>query len=483
MGCTEAMTDSRANRGKSSGATTCACSIRGRAAPAGARGSGRLRRLESVQGDTVAPVPDGVDPELPSAAARVEGDRGQSLGRRHEQARFSLLVGVVGQERRAPAPQRAVRVGLDGAHRQEIRAAADADAARERRRKRVRLGRHGGIDTDRQLPRRGQALERRDRRRIVAGGVLDLRQTRAGAGLRPGEKPPVEVGRRRQGHRLADEVHGVVDENPRGRPVAPAQDAASVGVLRRGVDARRSERGRVDPEGVAVHAPRDGRAVRKHAIERPGVGELAARPEVLVPAPPLGPRSGRQPRSRLAHAAGGGLGVRKPAQVGDRARLPDAEQVEVRVGPARKDELPRQVDDPGAARHRSRAGRIADEEDPSAAGDDRDPRRRGARRRVDDAVLEKKVGNGRARDEEKETGQKRDHPGILTEGRRDGQVLRTINSVWSSYCGTSAANASMASNTVSVSSSGPVPAATSAVSRSRPNSSSAASSASETPSV
>ncbi len=225
-------------------------------------------------------------------ASRLAGDLGQAFRRRDEQARLPLLVGVVGQQRRAAAPERAVRVGLDRAHREEIRTCADAGAPGQKPRQRVRLGRNRRIDADGKLSRRRQTLEGGDRGGVVTGGILDFGQAGAGTGIGAREEPPVEVVGGRRGHRPADEIHGIVDENPGRRSIAPAQDAAAVRIFRRRIDSRRPERRRVDPEGMAVHAPGDGRAARKHVVERSRVGKLAARPEILVPASPFDPRSG-----------------------------------------------------------------------------------------------------------------------------------------------------------------------------------------------
>ncbi len=87
---------------------------------------GLPRALEGVEGDAIASIADGMDPELPARPPGASRDLGQPLGRRHEQAALAGLVRVVRQERRAAAAQRAVGVGLDRADGQEVGPSADA---------------------------------------------------------------------------------------------------------------------------------------------------------------------------------------------------------------------------------------------------------------------------------------------------------------------------------------------------------------------
>ena len=103
------------------GATTCACSMRGpiasRAARAGrSRRPPRTRRARAGCRDRRSRGSRAASP-LPRAVARAIASAVREASRA---ARGSGLVGVVGEQRGAPAAERAVRVRLDGPHGQEV---------------------------------------------------------------------------------------------------------------------------------------------------------------------------------------------------------------------------------------------------------------------------------------------------------------------------------------------------------------------------
>jgi hypothetical protein len=100
-----------------------------------------------------------MDPELPAMASRLERDLRHALRRRHEPAALPGGVAVVREQRRAAAAERAVGIDLDRAHGQEVAASAEARSLREERGQRIRLGRYGRVDADRERSGVGELRE------------------------------------------------------------------------------------------------------------------------------------------------------------------------------------------------------------------------------------------------------------------------------------------------------------------------------------
>ena len=211
---------------------------------------------------------------------------------------------------------------------------------------------------------------------------------------------------------------------PRGRPEAdPSRaphDPSAGRVGRCGVDPRRLERRRVDPDRVPVDAAARSRADREERRPDPARRGTAPGPMVLIPAPALGPAPGGQGAGFRGDPLRRFLRARRAAKVRrPRAALPQAREMAVRIGPARKHEAPvRSTRAAPGALPRALA-RVADEHDLSVPDEDgalHGPRPGGD---VDGRPFQEQTGIGEAgaaqhcQDQEGEAG----HRAILVESR------------------------------------------------------------------
>ncbi len=278
------------------------------------------------------------------------------------------------------------------------------------------LVRDGGVDADGKQTRVGEPSERRDFLRRIMGGILHLGEPDLCAGLCRHQDLPLEIRERGAGHDRLNEIHGAIDENPGGRSVRAPHDPSALRISRRAADRSGLERGRVDPDGMPVHAARDHGAVRKDDVQVAGVWELFSRPAVLVPATSLRPIARGQAGGDRPDSPGRFAGTGRAAQIRDLQGLPKTRQMTVRVRPAGEDEAPGQIHARRAGCHPPGADSVADEGDLPVPYEDVVLLRPGIGGDVDHRPLEDQT---RIRNDARRGGEKRqdnpgkDHSGIL----------------------------------------------------------------------
>ncbi len=357
VGWIEAITPSRAKRGMSSGATTWACSIRGRSPPGGASGS---RPAAFAKASSATRLPRSPIAWIQSCQPCRRASRASSssrVRRGDEKSPVSRIVGIVREQRGAPASESAVGVGLDRAHGQEIAPPPDArprakTAGQDVRRRARPSRRRGSGGAPR---RRASRAPRSPPARNAEASWTCVSPTFAQAAV-AGQDAPLEVrGRDRRAFAFRRGSVALSTRTPGGDPSARRRIRPPSGSRVAAVDRAALSAARVDPDGVAVHPARDRRAVGDGGVEVAGVRELLSGPAVLIPAAPLRPaargEAGRRSRRSAARLRQASSAPRRSAVS---SGLAEPREVPVRVRPAGEDEASGQI---ARARRRGPAGR------------------------------------------------------------------------------------------------------------------------------
>ena len=144
-----------------------------------------------------------------------------------------------------------------------------------------------------------------------------------------------------------DELHGALLQDAGGLALRVAHDLSARRVLRLAGDAREAQRHGVGPAGVAVVGDEEGRAARHQGVELQRRGEAAGERGVGPPPAghPVGVGVGRRPALHALREGAEGE-VLVEAQLLEREA--PAQQVQVAVDEAGRDEAPAEVHDLGA---------------------------------------------------------------------------------------------------------------------------------------
>ena len=326
-----------------------------------ARGLVAQHARVGVEHDAVAAVADGMRRHLQSAVPRAAHGGLEAGLVLHQQAAIAGIVAVVLDQRGAAAAQRAVDHQLDAAHvqapgRMPVRTVA------AHRLDRVRAAAGIGLHAHAERATVGEALHQREA--VVAGAhVVHAGQAEAGHVLQRAREGLFLPGRVRLRRGRVDQVRGHVDEHARGLAVL-AHHQATVGLPVAGeVAVNRAHRGAVGPGGVPVDALQHHGPVGEGGVEHGRGRERGVGPQVLVPAAAHQPgvcrqvaREGLQPLDDLRRVA-------RADQVGLHQRMPQPDQVRVRVDQARHHRGVTGIDALGVRMACNQLGRVAHRQD------------------------------------------------------------------------------------------------------------------------